>query len=224
MKYLLLAIVAMGLLFAYHPDVSRFVPPEYKVVEIHMGSGSPSGQEEKKRGPKTETLPFANSGTCSGAFIDAMGDVLTARHCVSGFETFEVVTYDQRHYTATIVATSTVHDLAMLHIDRRNTPFFALATTVTRGQTVFVLGSPLGITDTLSTGVIARLSGDLMLIDCSALPGNSGGPIFDKNQNLVGVVSAGFVVMLGVTHLNIAQNVDSVVCFVEGALGRKYGA
>lgn len=204
--------------------VQEEVPIEARVVEIHMASKQAAPLEESKRrkSRKIETLPFSH-GTCSGAFIDSMGDIVTARHCVDGFDSFEVQTYDQRHYTAIVVATSTAHDLALLHIDRRDTSYFEFADSATRGERIFVLGSPLGITDTLSTGVIARFDGDVTLIDCSALPGNSGGPVFNQEGKLVGILNAGYIVMLGVTHLNMAQGLDAVYFFVAEALRNRYG-
>lgn len=194
------------------------VPVEQKVVEIHMSLNKSITAEESKRRRKMEILPYLGHGTCSGSFINGNGDILTARHCVAGFDEFEVMTFDRRLYTGTVIATSTAHDLALIHIDRRNTPYFELASEVRRGDTVFVLGSPLAITDTMSTGIIARLDGDVTLIDCSALPGNSGGPAFNKEQKMVGVVTAGFIVMFGVTHLNVMQSIDAVYFFLTEVL------
>lgn len=194
-----------------------------KTVEIHMTHNVASALQESKKVRRVQTLPLAGHGTCSGEFINNNGDILTARHCVDGFDEFEVQTADRRIYTAVVIATSAAHDLALIHIDRRNTPFFRLAETVERGQVVFVLGSPLGITDTLSTGIVARLAGDVTLLDCSVLPGNSGGPVMDVDGNLIGVVNAGFIVMAGVTHLNIIQGLDAVHFFIQEATEKRYG-
>lgn len=203
---------------AYQPEPAV----EQKVVEIHMTAVSPlAAQDARRKRPKTNQVPLPGHGTCSGAFIDSVGDIITARHCVEGFDSFEVVTFDQRRYTAVVVATSTIHDLALVHIDRRDTAHFAPAQKVERGEPISVLGSPLGITDTLSRGVVARLDGDVTLIDCSVLPGNSGGPVFDADGRLVGIVTAGYVVLFGMTHLNIAQSVDAIWFFLASAFARR---
>lgn len=213
-------LIPLAAFYFAKPDA----PVEQKVVEIHMSVDGPTTIPEAKHKTRTTvTLPLKRAGTCSGEFVTRTGDILTARHCVDGFDTFEVQTFDSRRYTAIVIATSTAHDLAMVHIDRLNTPFFALASTVVRGQTIFVLGSPLGITDTLSTGIVARIGGDVTLLDCSALPGNSGGPVFDKERRLVGVLNAGFIVMAGVTHLNQAQGLDAIRFFIREALEKRYG-
>lgn len=192
------------------------VPVEQKVVEIHMTSNLSFEMDQSRKRRRKEKLPF-DGGMCSGSFINSNGDVLTAKHCVDGFSAFEVQTFDRRTYAATVVATSTIHDLAVLHIDRRNTPFFQLAESETRGEQIFILGSPLAITDVMSTGVIAKLDGDRTLLDCGALPGNSGGPVFNRQHELVGVLTAGFIVLFGTTHLNMAQSLDAVIGFLEKA-------
>ncbi len=197
------------------------IPVEHKVVEIHMSAAPVFLEEMKKKRGAASPMPYVRSGTCSGAFIDNTGDIITAKHCVDGFIQFEIVTYDAKKYEAVVVATSSIHDLAIIHIDRRNTAFFELADKITRGEKVFALGSPLGITDTLSTGVVARVDGDMTFLDCAVLPGNSGGPLYNAEEKLVGVVSAGFIVYLGTTHLNVAQGLDAVSYFIEKTLGEK---
>lgn len=194
-------------------DAPKF-PVEQKVVELHMYD-KPATENNKKR-KKIE--PLNDHATCSGAFIDAQGDILTAKHCTEGIDHIDVVTFDQHHYQATIVSTATVHDLALIHIDRTDTAYFEPADKVVRGETIFILGSPLGLTDTLSTGIVAHLDGDLMFVDCAALPGNSGGPVFNKDGEMVGVLTAGMIAMMGTTHLNVAQGLDAVKFFVSEAL------
>lgn len=206
----------MGGMFLFLVAVSSApaIPVEHKVVEVHMQTTQPPQLMQTKKKGKRSTLPF-RSGTCSGAFITSNGDILTAKHCIDGYDQFEVVTYDRRIYAATVVATATVHDLALLHISRRNTPHFELADGTERGEKVYVLGSPLGITDTLTTGIVARVDGDQTLLDCGALPGNSGGPVFNRDNKLIGVLVAGYIVMMGTTHLNIAQGLDAVSDFLN---------
>lgn len=192
---------------------------EQRVVELKAtlkDAGSIPESKKKKRVEK-----FNSTSTCSGAFVSPNGHILTAKHCTDDTLAIEVITYDQRRYKATIVAASKTHDLALIRIDRQKTPYFLLAQDSTRGEKVFILGSPLGITDTLTTGIIARIDGDLTLVDCAALPGNSGGPVFNTNHEMVGVLTAGFIVMFGTTHLNIAQGLDSVTYFLKEHLNER---
>lgn len=207
-------IAAMTVAACSEPVVSSD-PLEARVVEIHMTPRGNAGASEKQTKRKAEKLPYLAGGTCSGSFINADGDILTARHCVEDNPQLEIITYDKRRYAGVLVATSALHDLAVIHIDRRNTPHFSLATSVTRGEPVFVLGSPLGITDTLSAGLIARLDGDVTFIDCAALPGNSGSAVFNIDGKMVGVLNAGLIVFMGTTHLNVMQGLDAISFFLE---------
>lgn len=217
MKKLLLVstmLFAGSLFAAEYPNV------ENRIVELHIF------HKEKEPEPITNSKRIRSSGVinlpkgsvCSGSFIDSMGDIITAGHCAQNVDTIEVITFDKQEYEATIVAVSATHDLALLHIDKLNTPHFSPAQVIERGERIFILGSPLAITDTLSTGIIAKLAGDTTLVDCGALPGNSGSAVFDNNGDLVGVLTAGHVVMFGVTHLNIIQSLDAVYFFVQEAL------
>lgn len=190
----------------------RHIPIEEKIVELHMTEFESSSPEKKKRQRLSKDL--GGKYLCSGSFIDGLGDIITAKHCVEKVDEIEVVTFDQKKYQATVINMSAQHDLALIHIDRLNTPFFSPATAIRRGEPIFILGSTLGITNTLSAGVIAKLDGDYTFLDCGALPGNSGSAVFDSNEQLVGVLTAGMIVMFGTTHLNIAQSIDAITFFV----------
>lgn len=196
------------------------VPVEHKIVEIHMFKKKADPKEETKKRKKTiEPLPLAGYGICSGAFIDQYGDILTAKHCIEGFDSLEVVTFDQQHFAVTASAVSASHDLGIIHIDRLNTPHFTLAKSLSRGETVYALGSPLGITDTLSKGVVAKLDGDSTLTDLGVLPGNSGCPLINEKGELAGIVTAVFIVGLGTTHLSLSQSLDVIMYFLAGLRG-----
>ncbi len=190
--------------------------PEAKVVEIHMtGHSASKDAEETKRRGRRETMPLMDhSALCSGEFITPQGHVLTAKHCVEGFDSFDVVTSDGSHYTATVTAVSPTHDLALLHVDCLYPAYFALARETHKGDHIRVMGSPLAITGVTTEGYIAKKDGDTLLLDCGVLPGNSGGPVVNDAGELVGVATAGFVVLFGMTHLNIAQSADAVYHFM----------
>ena len=87
-----------------------------------------------------------------------------------------------------------------------------------QGETIFILGSPLAFTGTLSTGIIAKVDGDVLLLDCGVLPGNSGSAVYNTRGEMVGVATAGYIVGMGTTHLNVAQSLDAVIYFVIRAL------
>lgn len=183
-----------------------------KLVELHTTRTS-TKKEENESKAKQRIEKFPSYGICAGSFISREGDILTAQHCVDGATTIDVI-YAGNEYRATIKSVSKAHDLAMIHIDAFNTPFFRLATSLEQGQNINVLGSPLGITGSYSRGYVAKLNGDVTYLDCGVLPGNSGGPVFDEDGDMVGVAVAGFIVMAGTTHLNIMQSYESIRGFI----------
>lgn len=193
-------------------------PIEHRIVELHItreinlpDEGMSSKNKKKTNQLDTKEVHYI----CSGAFIDDHGDIITAKHCTENISSIEVATFDNQHYVATVTTTSVAHDMAIIHVDRSNTEHFSLAKEIHRGQKIHIIGSPLGINDTLSEGLIAKIDGDHILLDCGVLPGNSGSTVFDDDGNLVGVATAGFVVGFGVTHLNIAQSLDAVRFFIK---------
>lgn len=184
-----------------------------RVVELRITRGELHSVDTRYK----KKIQDMGQGVCSGSFINDHGDILTAGHCAADAESIEVITYDGKRYNAIIVATTSVHDLALLHIDRFNTVHFNPAPVVTQGEKVFVFGSPLAITGTLSTGIVAKLGGDWTLLDCGVLPGNSGSAVYDENGDMIGVATAGFIVGMGTTHLNIAQSIEAILFFLDRA-------
>lgn len=219
MKILMSSLVCSLLtISSLHAAISTTTLSEIreKVVELHIVH-KPEVEAthfKKNKSARVEELEGSRGySVCSGAFITDTGDILTARHCATDIESIDVTTFDQRVYRASVVAVSDRHDLALLHIDRYNTSYFKLQQTE-QGAVVYTFGSPLMITGTLATGIVAKIEGDLTLVDLSVLPGNSGGPLINEDGNLVGITTAGFIVFLGMTHLNVAQGSDAIWFFL----------
>ncbi len=219
-EIIVISLIVIGSLGVFlFPFIQPNEPVESKVVELHITRAAAKEELQSHGVSKIYPLQWKTANkqhsVCSGAFINASGDILTAKHCTEGIESIDVQTFDAHIYTATVVKQSETHDIALIHIDKVNSPYFTLGMVVKRGEQVFALGSPLGITNTLSTGIVANLTGDLTLIDCGVLPGNSGCPLFNKREELVGLVTAGYWVGFGTTHLNIVQSLDVIVKFLE---------
>lgn len=193
-------------------------PIEQKVVELHITLTKDADETKVTK----RIQPVASKAICSGSFVDGDGLILTARHCTEGVSSIEVLTSDHSVYEASFVTKSNTQDLALIRINRHNTPFFTLADAVTRGEHIFILGSPMGETDTLSQGFVAKLMGDRLIVDASVVPGNSGGPVYDDRGNLVGVAVAVFVSAYGMTHLGVVEGTDAVRALLKDFVGRKY--
>ena len=146
-------------------------------------------------------------GLGSGFFINADGYLITNFHVIEGETEISVEVYHQRdgqlerdtYKQVRIIAINKFHDLALLHIEDKNTPKFKFvmlggADALTVGDSVFAIGSPLGLERTVTQGIIStktrELEGELYLQTSAQInPGNSGGPLFNMAGEVVGVTN-----------------------------------
>jgi S1-C subfamily serine protease len=139
----------------------------------------------------------------SGVIIDRRGYIVTNNHVVDGAQSIEVVLYDGTRLSAQLVGTDPADDLAVLKI----TPPSKGLTVATLGdssklqvgQEVLAIGNPLGITQTVTNGIISALGrsvsegrggatiANAIQTDAPINPGNSGGALVDLQGNLVGI-------------------------------------
>jgi serine protease Do len=146
-------------------------------------------------------------GLGSGFFINADGYLITNFHVIEGETEISVEVYHQTdgqlardtYKQVRIVAINKFHDLALLHIEDKATPKFKFITlgsadALTVGDSVFAIGSPLGLERTVTQGIIStktrELEGELYLQTTAQInPGNSGGPLFNMAGDVVGVTN-----------------------------------
>jgi S1-C subfamily serine protease len=145
-------------------------------------------------------------GVGTGVVINDSGDILTALHVVEGALEIEAYFADGSHATAVISATQPENDIAVLHPIQ--TPELIVPAVLGSsnglriGDQAFAVGNPLGLTGSMSAGVISgfdrslplddeggRLEG-LIQFDAAVNPGNSGGPLLNRNGQVVGIVTA----------------------------------
>lgn len=102
---------------------------------------------------------------------------------------FDIVLKDNSEYTATLVKLSAEHDLALLKIHGHKTPFLELDiySRPAQGMEVYAVGSPLGRQDYVTSGILTNIKARELVTDTQILPGNSGGPLVNKNGNVIGV-------------------------------------
>ena len=105
---------------------------------------------------------------------------------------FTIVLKNGKKLTARLVKISKDYDLALLKLDNYATPHLALADKQypRQGTKVFAIGSPLGISDALTTGIITKPARDFLFTDARILPGNSGGPLVNTDGLVLGVNTA----------------------------------
>lgn len=112
---------------------------------------------------------------------------------VSSFsKKFTIVLKNGKKHTARLVKISKDHDLALLKLDNYTTPYLKLARLKRprQGAKVFAIGSPLGISDSLTTGIVTKSGRDHIFTDAQILAGNSGGPLVDNEGQVLGVNTA----------------------------------
>jgi S1-C subfamily serine protease len=93
---------------------------------------------------------------------------------------------------ADVIAKHASLDLALVWLPRHSgqAEFVQPVVEAKEGESIFVIGHPEGLKFTLSTGIISRLQENMLQISAPVSPGNSGGPVYDEQGNLVGVVSS----------------------------------
>lgn len=112
---------------------------------------------------------------------------------VSSFsKNFTILLKDGSEYKARLVKVSKNYDLALLKLDNYKTPFLSLSKQrrPRQGAKVFAIGSPLGISDSLTTGIVTKPGRDRIFTDAQILPGNSGGPLVNREGIVLGVNTA----------------------------------
>jgi putative serine protease PepD len=151
----------------------------------------------------------AGSATGSGFVVDRRGHVITNNHVVSGVSDggrIQVIDHAGRRLTATIVGRSPVYDIAVLDVEgAEDLKPAALGSShsMAVGETVVAIGSPLGLSSTVTSGIVSALdrpvtTGDedessfinAVQTDAAINPGNSGGPLVNLRGEVVGVNSA----------------------------------
>jgi len=208
----LLFVLLFGMVPLTYADVSSKVA-ELRITKVEAEETTP--MEYLNIETSSQPIVTASNFVCSAGFIDGVGDLITAKHCIEEAATVTVLTSDNQSYKGTIISSSELQDLALIHIDRLGTPYFVMASSVSQGEEISTFGSPLALTGTQSWGKVARLSGDLIFMDESVLPGNSGGVVFNKNGEMVGCAISIAVVGPSLTHLSQAQGPDSIRFFLR---------
>jgi S1-C subfamily serine protease len=144
----------------------------------------------------------------SGVIIDQRGYIVTNYHVVKGAKAIEVVLADKTKYAAQITGTDATDDLAVVKIDPPSnlvTATLGDSSQLHVGQEVLAIGNPLGITQTVTSGIISALGynvpedqGGTVLpgviqTDAPINPGNSGGALVDLQGNVIGIPTLGVI-------------------------------
>ena len=158
-------------------------------------------------------------GQGSGFFISADGYAVTNNHVVDKAESVQVTTDDGKTHTAKVIGTDPRTDLALIKVDGGPFPYVKLSDNVPRiGDWVLAVGNPFGLGGTVTAGIVsargrdigASAYDDFIQIDAPVNKGNSGGPTFDTEGNVIGVNTAIFSPSGGSVGIAFAIPSDTV--------------
>jgi putative serine protease PepD len=138
----------------------------------------------------------------SGFVVDAKGDIVTNAHVVDGASAIKVTFADGTKAIGKVLGTDTTSDLAVVRVTVAASKLHPLtlgdSADVEVGDGVLAIGSPFGLSETLTTGIVSALDrsiqspsgatiGGAIQTDASNTPGNPGGPLIDADGQVIGV-------------------------------------
>jgi serine protease Do len=167
--------------------------------------------------PSPERAP-PSRGTGSGFIVSSDGYVLTNAHVVSDAAQVSVRLTDRREFTAKVVGVDKRSDVALLKIDAKGLPAvsFGDPKRLKPGQWVVAIGSPFGFDNSVTAGVVSATARALpdenyvpfIQTDVAVNPGNSGGPLFNLDGQVVGINSQIYSRTGGYMGLSFAIPID----------------
>ena len=192
------------------------VPPQLR--QFFQRFGDQNGGSHPQEGHPT-------LGLASGFFISADGYVVTNNHVVDHAKTVTVTTSDGKTLDAKVIGTDPKTDLALLKVtEKGDYPFVSFAKETPRvGDWVVAIGNPYGLGGTVTAGIISAEGRDIgegpydsfLQIDAPINKGNSGGPAFNLQGQVVGVNTAIFSPSGGSVGLGFAIPANTVTNVVD---------
>ncbi|HEU4626032.1 MAG TPA: trypsin-like peptidase domain-containing protein [Steroidobacteraceae bacterium] len=156
----------------------------------------------------------------SGVIVDHEGHVVTNHHVIANADAIRVQLADERIADAEIVGRDPDTDLAVLRINLKDLPVapFGRSDNLHVGDVVLAIGSPVGLTQTVTHGIVSATTRslgvatfeDFIQTDAAINVGNSGGALIDTSGALVGINTAIIAKNLGVEGIGFAIPVDLV--------------
>jgi len=204
-----------------HPSTEHFGPMGRQFKQFF----GPRFFEQFFMGPQGP-LEYKEHALGSGFIINKSGYVLTNNHVIAGMTNIRVITDNGHQYTAKIVGTDPQTDLALLKITPKkplDIAYLGDSSKVRVGDWVVVIGNPFGLDHTVTAGIISakgrRLNSSnydqFLQTDAAINRGNSGGPIFNLNGEVIGISTAiiapsigqgiGFAIPINVAKVIIPQ-------------------
>ncbi|HEX8488714.1 MAG TPA: trypsin-like peptidase domain-containing protein [Propionibacteriaceae bacterium] len=184
-----------GAVFALDQDAA----PGFTIVQERDNGSRSSAPAGSTEAAARTILPSvvqvrAGGGSGSGVVMDDEGHVLTNHHVVAGSSTVSLLLSTGDRVTADVIGSDRENDIAVLRTRSGDLPTARLGVSADLriGQSVIAVGSPLGLTGTVTSGVVSALdrrgtAESMIQTDASINPGNSGGPLVDLEGRVVGI-------------------------------------
>jgi len=165
----------------------------------------------------------ADRGVGSGFIIESNGLILTNAHVVEGATTIYVTLTDKREFKAKLLGMDKRTDVAVVKIDARDLPKLPLgdSSKVRVGEWVLAIGSPFGLENTVTAGIVSAKSRDtgdylpFIQTDVAVNPGNSGGPLLNTAGQVIGINSQIFSRSGGYMGISFAIPIDEAMRVAE---------
>jgi serine protease Do len=179
--------------------------------------GMPGGPKQAQ--PNSGKPQEADRGVGSGFIIESNGLILTNAHVVEGATTIYVTLTDKREFKAKLLGLDKRTDVAVVKIDARDLPKLPLgdSSRVRVGEWVLAIGSPFGLENTVTAGIVSAKSRDtgdylpFIQTDVAVNPGNSGGPLLNTAGQVIGINSQIFSRSGGYMGISFAIPIDEAM-------------
>ena len=179
--------------------------------------GIPNGPKPTQ--PNPSKPQEADRGVGSGFIIESNGLILTNAHVVEGATTIYVTLTDKREFKARLLGMDKRTDVAVVKIEARDLPRLPLgdSSKVRVGEWVLAIGSPFGLENTVTAGIVSAKSRDtgdylpFIQTDVAVNPGNSGGPLLNTAGQVIGINSQIFSRSGGYMGISFAIPIDEAM-------------
>ena len=183
--------------------------------------GIPNGPKQPQ--PNPSKPQEADRGVGSGFIIESNGLILTNAHVVEGATNIYVTLTDKREFKAKLLGMDKRTDVAVVKIEARDLPRLPLgdSSKVRVGEWVLAIGSPFGLENTVTAGIVSAKSRDtgdylpFIQTDVAVNPGNSGGPLLNTAGQVIGINSQIFSRSGGYMGISFAIPIDEAMRVAE---------
>jgi S1-C subfamily serine protease len=208
----LAAVVAGIVLLASGYGISQVLDRDAAPAGAGIPTAAPAGTAPAVSGSASSVEPAAavakallptvveirqGGGLGSGFVYDQRGFIMTAAHVVQGTDQVQVRLYDGTKLTGKVLGTDEGNDVAVVKVDRTGLAAapLALGETIQVGQLAVAIGSPFGLNETVTAGIVSatdrNLNGrEVIQTDAPINPGNSGGVLADRRGRVIGINDA----------------------------------